>query len=82
MIENQVHTPDAELMPVMVENLPHIVGDLVTVKRDAIPASGIKALEYTGTLVKVTGTRAYVRRAGCKTARPFVLGPSFRFLAP
>lgn len=77
MIENQTDTPrvltDSDI------NACH-VGSTVTVVADASPYDGVKAVSYTGTLVKVTDTRAYVRREGCKTARPFVRGPRFRYL--
>lgn len=56
------------------------VGSTVTVVADASPYDGVKAVSYTGTLVKLTDNRAYVRREGCKTARPFVRGLRFRYL--
>lgn len=58
----------------------HHVGSIVTVVADASPYDGIKAVNYTGTLVKLTRYRAYVRREGCRTARPFTRGPRFRYL--
>lgn len=56
------------------------VGSTVTVVADASPYDGVKAVSYTGTLVKLTDNRAYVRREGCGTARPFVRGQRFRYL--
>lgn len=78
MRENQTDTATVELTDFDI-NVYH-VGSTITVVADASSYDGVKAVSHTGTLVKLTDTRAYVRREGCKTARPFVRGQRFRYL--